>query len=241
MKININDFLTINTQKNGRVFVSHDINQEANIYKFLRELGYRKARLNNKKIYFRRNGTDIVAVSLLDIKFTFIKMFESSDLINIPSDMEHQAIINWYCLKQPIKENGLFDYILEDSLTDVDVHNYKLQRDFNYKHKFGIQQLFSKFAEWSFDNTIDIAGSFSDNAPLYYKYIGDKKYIVFNHYNSQDNTNDGFDCWVSTYENIKHIGNRKPISNQNLRLSFLLERDYHLISKYLNNSYIVEV
>ena len=61
-----------------------------------------------------------------------------------------------------------------------------------------------------------------------------KKYLVFNHYNEKDRTNDGFDTWVATYNNEELIGIKKPTEFENLKLSFHLDKDYSLIKQYLN-------
>ncbi len=61
------------------------------------------------------------------------------------------------------------------------------------------------------------------------------KYLVFTHYNSKSNTRDGFDCWIATFANTAHIGNKKPLTLQTVSLSFNLERDFELIKNYVNN------
>ncbi|MEI6750534.1 MAG: hypothetical protein WCM93_15360, partial [Bacteroidota bacterium] len=77
--------------------------------------------------------------------------------------------------------------------------------------------------------------SITNNAPLYYKKLDGNKYLVFTHYNSKTNTNDGFDCWIATFAKKGHIGNKKPLALQTVSLSFNLERDFDLIKNYVIN------
>jgi hypothetical protein len=234
MTKDINDFITFDRLKNGRVKITHDINNEGNIYKHLHELGYRKAKLDNKRVYFRREGTELTPLSIREIKVAFRDYLRNFDFTNIPDDIEYFSILNWYYERQPIKENGLLDHYLEDELNESEVHYLRLKTNVGYKHKKEIENLLSKFEEWSFSKTIDNIGSICLNAPLYYKKIGDKKYLVFSHYNSEHKTNNGFDCWIATFVNEKQIGKKKPSDIETIRFSFQLDRDFGLISDYVS-------
>lgn len=234
MTKDINDFICFDRLKNGKIKITSDSNKKANIYKYLHELGFCKSKLENRRIYYRRENGKVNPSNIHYIKHTFWELLQKGDFSNIPDDIENSDILNWYLSKQPIKENGLFDYYLEDSLTETETQEFCLLTNHSYRHKFQIQQLLSKFNEWNFAKTTDTAGTFCKDNPLYYKKVGDKKYLVFNHYNSKDNTNDGFDSWVATYSNEKQIGIKEPIQIQDIRLSFHLDRDFELIKGFLN-------
>jgi len=233
MTKDINNFITIVRQKNGRVKITHDIQNEANIYKLLHELGYCKSKLDNKRIYFRRDKANVIPLHLWDIKNAFLVMLKNLEFINIPDDIEYEDILNWYYRQDPIKDNGLFNHYLSDNLTEPEIHSFRLQTDCIYKHKFEIQQMLLKLEEWKFDKTVDISSSICKNAPLYYKKIETNKFLIFSYFNSKVNTNDGFDCWVATFSNVKHIGIKEPLKLQDIRLSFQLDRDFQLIKDYL--------
>lgn len=234
MTKDINDFITIVRQKNGRVKITHDINNEGNIYRLLQELGYRKARLDNKRIYFRREGTVLTPVSLRKIKDAFRNLLRNMDFLNLPDDIEYSTILNWYYERQPIKENGLFDHYLEDELNEREAHDMRLKINVTYKNKFEVDSMLAKFSEWKFCKTTDTVGGFCKDNPLFYKKIEDTKYLVFNHYNSEHKTNGGFDCWIATFTDEKQIGKKKPSDIESIRLSFRLDRDFELILDYIS-------
>jgi len=235
MTTDINNFIDIVRQKNGRIKIKHNVTNEGNIYKLLHDFGFRKIKLDNRRIYFRRQADKITPVKLVDIKEAFREFLEHGDFTNIPQDVDHRDILEWYYSTLPIKENTQFDQYLEDTLTETEAHDLRLQTDHIYKHKFEIEQLLLKFDEWKFLKTTDIISSYStENPPLYYKHIGDRKFLVFNHWNVNTKYTDGFDCWIATYSDEKQIGNKKPLDLQDIRLGFRLDRDFPLIEQYLS-------
>lgn len=235
MKPDINNFIDIIRQKNGRLKIKHNITNEGNIYKLLRDFGFRKSKLDNDRIYFQRLDDNVKAVCLSDIKDAFRRFLEDGDFINLPSDVSNQDILQWYYSTLPIKENGLFDHYLEDTLTESEIHNLRLQTDPAYKHRCEISQLLSKLDELNFSKTIDYISSYKSNNPtLYYKRVSDTEFIVFIHWNANTIYADEFDCWLSIYSNEKHIGYEKPLDLKIIRLGFRLDRDFALISQYLN-------
>jgi hypothetical protein len=235
MKRDINDFLTLVRSKNGRVKIDHNGQNQANIYKILVDLGFRKSKLENKRIYYRSEGDKLIPSSFTNIVDAFFEQLRESEFINIPDDVRFADIVNHFYEKSPIKENALFTHFFAENLTEVEALNYKLLTDHTFKHKFEVQQLLSKLEEWKFDKTIDIASSITNNAPLYYKKVDGNKYLVFTHYNSKSNTRDGFDCWIATFTKTGHLGNKKPLTLHQVSLSFNLERDFELIKDYINN------
>lgn len=236
MTTDINNFITLDSFKNGRVKISQTISQEGNIYKLLFELGYRKTKLNDKRIYLKREGTFISVVHPSDIRQAFFKFLShDADYSNILDGIDREEIINWFYQKNAVKENGLYDHYLADTLSESEAHDLRLRTDHDYKHSFDITQLQSMFDEFDFNKTVDSINSYSDNNPtLYYKQVADRKFLVFNHWNAKSKHNDGFDCWIATYPNEKQIGNKKPLELHDILLGFHFGRDFSLIEQYLN-------
>ncbi len=91
--------------------------------------------------------------------------------------------------------------------------------------------------ELSFAQTEDVIGQYSKAADLYYRHVGHNKYLVLNHFNKKyDPFLQGFDCWISTYHSVHDIGKKRAITNDDVRLSFNFERDWHLISQYFQSA-----
>ncbi len=235
MKRDINDFISIVRFRNGQVKINHDGQNQANIYQLLHEFGFRKSKLENKRIYYRRDGEQLIPSSFRKIEDTFFEQLRETEFINIPDDVRFFEIVNHFYEKSPIKENALFTHFFAETLTETEAFNYKLLTDHQFKHKFEVQHLLSKLEEWKFDKTIDINSSITNNAPLYYKKVEGNKYLIFTHFNSKSNTYDGFDCWIATFAKTGHIGNKKPLSLQTVSLGFILDRDFELIKNYVIN------
>lgn len=234
MDRDINDFINIIRQKNGIVKITHDITNEGNIYKLLRDLGFRKAKLDKKYVYFKRDDINIIPASFQEIKDTFRDMLRKYEFTNIPADIRYDSVLNWYHNRKPIKENGLFNHYLEDSLTEFESDELRQVNTKTNNRKLNTENLLAEFKEWNFKTTVDTIGTFCINNPLFYKKVRDNKYLVFNHFYSENKNNDGFDSWVATYSNEKHIGKKEPLLIENIRRSFQLDRDFELIEIYLN-------
>lgn len=117
MKRDISDFITVVRQKNGIIKITHNLSNEGNIYKLLRDLGFRKAKSDKKYVYFRRIDNNVILSSFQEMKDTFRDMLRKYEFTNIPDDIRYDSVLNWYHNRRPIKENGLFNHYLEDSLT----------------------------------------------------------------------------------------------------------------------------
>ncbi len=234
MAKDINDYITFYQQKNGKVKFLQTDEDISNTYKTLRDLGFRKTKLKNKIIYYKRENNNFTEIHPASIRFNFINFLETTQFINMPMNVELSEIINWIYKKNPIKANSKFNIHLNETLTEDEIHSLLLTNDNFYKHKFGIQQLLRKFETWNFNKSFDKAGSFCRDNPLYYKKIDHNKYLIFNHFNSKIKFSDGFDCWIATYKNEEEIGLKHPLDNENIKLSFKLDRDFDLIKQYLN-------
>jgi hypothetical protein len=129
MTTDINNFITILRQKNGKLKITHDVNNRVNVYKFLRDIGFRKSKLDNRRVYYRRHNNKLTIVQPYEIKDAFHDFLKRADYTNIPDDVSHEDILEWYYAKVPFKINGLYDPYLEDTLSEQEIHSLRLQRD----------------------------------------------------------------------------------------------------------------
>jgi hypothetical protein len=233
MQKDINDFFSFQTLKNGKIKISIRPGNKIKIYEALKENGYRKGIFNKKRIYFKREEDNIKELQRNDLTYAFYKLLKNWDIQNLPKNIKKSDCLDIFIEQDPIKENKLFNYFLSETLSESDFHNLRLQNDVDYKHKFEIDQMLSKFMEWSFQKSKDSIGAFIKNAPMYHKGIGNNQYIVFLHYNFKKKGTQGFDCYLATYKKQENIGITHPSEIKQIRLSFNLESDYPLIKNYL--------
>lgn len=235
MGTDIKKYISIKRNKNGKVKITHDLENEANIYKLLHSLGFRKTNMNNKRFYFQKVDNDLVPVSIHDMRTKFYQMLKGFDFINVPDDVNYIDILNWNLEKQPIKPNGLFNNYLETELNENELHILKMKTDINYKHRDAISTILNKFKAWNLKKSIDKKSAICTNAPLYFKKINSSDFLIFSHYNSESRKNiDGFDCWIANYSTEKQVGKTIPSDLKSLSLCFNLERDFELIEKYVS-------
>lgn len=154
MKRDINDFITLVRSKNGRVKIDHNGQNQANIYLLMHELGFRKSILENKRIYYRREGEELIPSSFRNIVDAFFEQLRETEFINIPDDIRFADIVNHFYEKSPIKENALFTHFFSDTLTETEALQYKLLTDHHFKHKIEVQHLLSKLEEWKFEKQL---------------------------------------------------------------------------------------
>lgn len=104
-------------------------------------------------------------------------------------------------------------------------------------HKKNILELIAELERHGFSKTVDSNNDYSTEADLYYRYIGDNRYIVFNHYNKNSKYDlQGFDCRISTYNSEKEIGEKEAIQIEGVLRSFQVKRDWNLIAGLLISS-----
>lgn len=102
------------------------------------------------------------------------------------------------------------------------------------EYKKNIVGALAELERHRFSKTVDSINEYSTEADLYYRNIGGKRYLVFNHYNKKRRADlQGFDCWISTYNSENEIGKKKAIQTEDVRLSFQVERDWHLVASLL--------
>lgn len=232
MDKNITNFIEIVRYKNGKNCIRHNSDNENNIYALLKSFGYRSCKLDNRRLFFYKRGNDLVSVSFLKIKHRFCDFLENQEYSNMPNDIHHYNIMEWYYGKNPIKETRLFNYLMVE-LNSEETHQLNLITDVYYKHNWKIETLQKQLTKWGFIKTKDIGSEICKNALLYYKNIEANRYLVFTHFASEIKNADGFDCWLATFNRKTDIGEKPPANIKHLKLSFDLTVDYHFIEKYV--------
>lgn len=229
----INDFITIAKCTDGRMKISHNINNEGNIYRFLNSIGFGQTKIDGKRVYYRRINGDIIPVTIYDIKDEFSNYLKELKFGNIPN-IPYSDIMNWYYQKDPIKRNGLFFAYLESPLIPIEEHIYKFKTDINYKHDIEIKEMLNVFMEKDFKKSVDTKGLFCKDAILYYKKVKDFQYLIFAHFNhDKKKWKDGFDCYLATYlEKSPSIEKHIPTSLDTVKLSFNIDQDFKIIDRY---------
>ena len=227
---NITDFVTFSRFKNGKTKITQTISQEANIYKCLKELGYRYSTVEGKILYYQRKDEKINLLNLTGIKSAFYKHLEKLEFASLPEDCDKDNVIEWFYRKTAVKEAGFFKEYLKDKLTQNETHQILLETNHEYAHNFSVQQLIKRFQDCNFSSAIE---EYYPNNKLYFKKINENKFLVFNHFNAKEKGMDGFDCWISEYRNAKQIGLVKPSKKSiSVKLSFKIERDFDLVKEY---------
>lgn len=92
MKKDINDFVSIVRNKNEVVKLILNNRNKENIYKLLKEFGFRSSTLDSKRIYFKKDQFDISIINLKQIKHYFINFIENQEYANFPNDIEPSSI-----------------------------------------------------------------------------------------------------------------------------------------------------
>lgn len=98
-----------------------------------------------------------------------------------------------------------------------------------------IKEVIQQLEVQGFEKTIDSISEYSPKADLYFRGIGNNRYVVFNRYNKTKREDlQGFDCWISEYNSKNEIGSKKAIVTEGIRLSFDFEEDWKLLNPHLN-------
>jgi hypothetical protein len=233
--MDILDFVSLHQLKNGTHLLKFTLENKANIYQKLFDLGYRRSRINLKRfIFFKQRAMELSPVDISDMRRAFLDFMQELDDSAFPSGISKNVILNYYLKKMPVRANGLLFHHLHYELSENEAHHLLMYLDFEYRHKFEIEQLHQQLCNWGFIQTIDTGSFIATNKPLYYKNIGEGQYLVFSQQIPKfgDSKHD-IDCWIATFNNSSEVGNIEPIHIDEIMLSFQLDRDFPLISKYI--------
>jgi len=123
MKRNLEDFLTIHKQKNGKIKIYQSRSKEGNIYKFLYDLGYRKVK--DKLLYFQYKDRSIVPKKIFEIKKDFLQVILDNNYVDNDKNVDLDRIEYWFLDKNPIRQNGLLEFYIEEEVSDELIQEIK--------------------------------------------------------------------------------------------------------------------
>lgn len=98
-----------------------------------------------------------------------------------------------------------------------------------------ISETIKQLKFYNFKIAVDKSGFFSTDDNLYYKSIGEKKFLILSHFGKKFKNfeMEGFDFWIASFNSEKSIGIEKPIKQNDIILGFDLKRDLIILKKYL--------
>lgn len=232
----VGSFVTFIKQKNGSYKFYQSITQKANIYRWLVEQGYGRCSLDNKIIVFKKTGNDIEPSSVQDMKDAFHDYLKNIPSEELPKGLNRNNLRNWSYSTSPLKQNNLFRHYLTVSLSDSEIHQYKLKSDAIYAHRYRISLTLDMLNAKGFKHARDLAASSKKNNILYYKLIDANQYLLFIHHNPDLKSNDCFEYCLASYDKESNIGRVKNPAAVNCSNSFYIERDLPLIEQYFTVS-----
>lgn len=235
MKRDINDFLTFKPLKNGKIKIEQTSSGKYNMFEYFYECGFRKAKLPNGDVYYRKEITGNKIIHKDIISEYFFNQLKQREFINYPKDIENDDILNWYLDKMPINGVHYFNFKLKDEhITKEEIHKLRMLSDIDYSNEFEITEIHNKLNERGFKSVIENSGTFTIGELIWYKNVEDSKYLVFYKYCPNENVKFmGFDFFIAQYKKEADIGKNVPISRSFEQSTFKLEKDFHLIEKYL--------
>lgn len=234
MEIDINDFVTFKMLKNGDCKINHDANNQANMAKYLRKVGYGITRVNSKTMFFKRENSDIFPVYFDDIKRAFYEVIRNYEYINLPENVSCIDVSNWYLTKHPIKKNEIFKHYLKDNLTEEETHLFLLKASDSYNEEFKIQKLLSKLSKLGFNEIVNHKNSFFVKGSIHYKNVNKNQYLLFLQYINNNSKRLHFECYLTEYNNEKDIAFKSPNKHKEISCCFDIEKEYSEIAQYLN-------
>ena len=226
---NILDFIQLDRLKNESYRIKFPASKVINIYALIKKLGFAYVSIEGRSIYIQKTAERIKEVGFFDIKKAFQECLEKSDYSGLPDGIGYNEVMNTYMRDSVPKENSLIKHYLVVEINQDDLHDLQMQINGNYRKDFEIKHLLEKLEELKFKKCVDVIGTYHKGDTLYFKYISDKKYIVFNDFGRM------FDCFLSTYTYETHIGIKQPLHLRPLHVGdgFKFDRDFHLIEPYL--------
>lgn len=235
MTNDINNFVTINFHKNGQLKLSQTPAQSDNIYEWIRDQGYRRAKIDNKNVYFKYEANSLLYADRSTAKLSFYRFFKESIINNnLLSEEQRYTILNWFYRKSRVVENKQYTFFLETTLNDDEIHAFKLQYDMDYRYDYNVTHLVLKLGEWGFSKTVSKCGQFHRDRNLHYKNIGENRYLIFSQHKIRNlKFTEHHDCSIATYEQESDIGYKKPLEYQQICMDFKIDKDYDLIKDYL--------
>jgi hypothetical protein len=172
--------ITTTKQKNRKIEF-----HKARLLQFLIEvLGFRYTQIDGKGYYLRLNYDGFFeVVDILDIRHTFLNFIETNiEQIPLNGECSRDELFNAFIEQLPIKNGKLSREFLSENF-QLDPHNLHLIRmkiDYKYKRIHTNLQMLKFLKDEGFSETIDKAGNFTSDKPLFYKRINENSFLVIN-------------------------------------------------------------
>jgi hypothetical protein len=110
--------------------------KEGNIYVVLNTLGYRRAKIGGKYIFYQRVDNKISITNLADIRNAFIDYLRHCREETLPRNIVKEQVIESFYHEFLLKENGLLKHYLADDPSEREIHYLRLQTDGKYMIEF---------------------------------------------------------------------------------------------------------
>jgi hypothetical protein len=108
-------FFSLHLSKRGRQNIIFTADNKKHIHAALKQLGYGCAKLDEKNIFFLREGIRITPITFFQLRRAFGRFLMTLDLSS--REVNKSEIINEYHHQQPIRNSQLLKTVLFDSLT----------------------------------------------------------------------------------------------------------------------------
>jgi len=228
------DLVTLKQERGGFFRVSFPKEKRPVIFRLLKEAGFAFVRLNKRSLFIRRKLNDISHVGLYDLVHYFKDHLQTLDYNALPGETGYHDVLDAFYRTHPIKESNQVKTALASELSETERHSLLLKIDYGYVKAQRIQETLEHFEESAFKLTEDKIGTYhAGDQRLYYKAIGNRRYLVFNDIDRPEYHLRMFDCWVSTFAKESDIGKKKPITIEPIIVDFRWERDFELIRAYV--------
>ncbi len=228
------DFVSFIEIKSGVFKISCSVSQEACIYRWLVAQGFGRTLVDGKIITFHKTGDQIKPAQTWQMRDAFYGFLKAIPSNHLPDGLTGEDLLEWYYHTPPIKQNNLYRQYLKSSLTEMEIHSYKMNADCTYYHRYQIGKVLNMLSAGSFKQTIDQVGTISKGHVLYFRQIANSLFLIFCHQNAGNKNNrDEFDCWLASFRDENQIGRIKAESLKDICLSFQMDKDYPLIEAYL--------
>ena len=130
---NINDLITIKRTSSGQFIINQNISNQANLYRYLFELGFRFTKIKNKRFYYQRDKYKLTPIYFEDIRNGFKNALVEFNFSNIPDGLTKEEVINWFYHRKPIKNGGFFKECLTENLSDLEMSQL-IQEEIKREH-----------------------------------------------------------------------------------------------------------
>lgn len=224
--------MTITFKRNGKPKFTYDYNQEKQMFQYLESLGFGYIVLDKKKVIYQIKEDSIKSVGAEIVRDAFWDFLEYTEFEDLPEHMSNHDLLNWYLDALPMKTSKFARFLSNRELDKDQTHQLRME-DYKYAQEFRRTSTLAFLKDHNFQQTIDVAGGITENAPLFFKALESSDYLTFTHYNAKRPIDGGFDVFIATFSSQKVVGKVKPLKTEKVILNFDISTDMPLINPYL--------